>query len=328
MIFMEIGSFIELQFPNGKEFYKGNKNIIRLNSGRAAIWHAFRITGCERIWIPYYQCDSVRNFLLKKDVKIKFYYISDDFTPIDLFPEEDEAILLVNYYGVMSSTRMKELSRRYNHVIIDNSQAFFCKPLRKSLSVYSARKFIGAPDGAYVIGEDAEQYAGDYEQCFSSDTANFLLQRIEYGCEGKTYESRMVNEHRIDREDIKLMSKLTRTILDGTDYEFIRKKRRENFAFAQKIFGDINKLNPVKYYADDCVPMVYPLLIEDDSLLDKLLKSKHFQGHWWSYLLGEIPEDTIEYWISRYVIPITIDQRYGKTELEYIRKIIISNTEI
>lgn len=59
---------------------------------------------------------------------------------------------------------------------------------------------------------------------FSSDTANFLLQRIEYGCEGKTYESRMVNEHRIDREDIKLMSKLTRTILDGTDYEFIRKK--------------------------------------------------------------------------------------------------------
>ena len=328
MIFMEIGSFIELQFSNGKEFYKGNKNIIRLNSGRAAIWHAFRITGCERIWIPYYQCDSVRNFLLKKDVKIKFYYISDDFMPINLFPEEDEAILLVNYYGVMSSTRMKELSRKYDHVIIDNSQAFFCKPLRKSLSVYSARKFIGAPDGAYVIGEDAEQYAGDYEQCFSSDTANFLLQRIEYGCEGKTYESRMVNEHRIDREDIKLMSKLTRTILDGTDYEFIRKKRRENFAFAQKIFGDINKLNPVKYYADDCVPMVYPLLIEDDSLLDKLLKSKHFQGHWWSYLLGEIPEDTIEYWISRYVIPITIDQRYGKTELEYIRKIIISNTEI
>ena len=117
MIFMEIGSFIELQFSNGKEFYKGNKNIIRLNSGRAAIWHAFRITGCEKIWIPYYQCDSVRNFLLKKDVKIKFYYISDDFTPIDLFPEEDEAILLVNYYGVMSSTRMKALSRRYNHEI-------------------------------------------------------------------------------------------------------------------------------------------------------------------------------------------------------------------
>lgn len=51
----------------------------------------------------------------------------------------------------------------------------------------------------------------------------------------------------------------------------------------------------MKYYADDCVPVVYPALIEDDSLLDKLLKNKHFQGHWWSYLLGEIPEDTIEY---------------------------------
>ena len=84
----------------------------------------------------------------------------------------------------------------------------------------------------------------------------------------------------------------------------------------------------MKYYADDCVPMVYPLLIEDDGLLDNLLKNKHFQGHWWSYLLEEIPEDTIEYWISRYVIPITIDQRYGKTELEYIKKVIISSTGI
>ena len=59
---MEIGSFIEMQFPKGKELYKGEKNIARLNSGRAAIWHAFRVLGCEAIWIPYYQCDTVEIF--------------------------------------------------------------------------------------------------------------------------------------------------------------------------------------------------------------------------------------------------------------------------
>ncbi|MEG2720918.1 MAG: hypothetical protein RR914_06285 [Oscillospiraceae bacterium] len=76
------------------------------------------------------------------------------------------------------------------------------------------------------------------------------------------------------------------------------------------------------YYDETCVPMVYPLVVEDDALLQKLLDNKHFQGHWWSYLLNEMNENDFEYWLSRYIIPITIDQRYGKKELEFIRGIV------
>ena len=321
---MEIGSFIELQFPRGLEYYKGDENIIRLNSGRAAIWHAFRVTGCRAIWLPCYQCDTVRDFLKKKGVTIRYYHMDREFNPQDLRAEEDEAVLFVNYYGVMSRERMRSLAEGCFHAIIDNSQAFFCEPLPGCLNVYSARKFVGVPDGAYVIGENADQFSSEYEQCYSSDTASFLLQRIEYGCEGKTYESRMVNEHRIDSEDIMLMSKLTRTILDGTDYEHIRTKRRENYQYAHELFSGINRLDAMKYYAEDCVPMVYPLIVEDDGLIGRLLEKKHFQGHWWSYLLDEMPEDSAEYWISRYVIPITIDQRYGVDELDYIKNVVLS----
>lgn len=63
---MEMGSFLELQFQSGMEYYKGEVNIARLNTGRAAIWHAFRVLGCTCIWLPYYQCDSVREFLTRK----------------------------------------------------------------------------------------------------------------------------------------------------------------------------------------------------------------------------------------------------------------------
>ena len=55
------------------------------------------------------------------------------------------------------------------------------------------------------------------------------------------------------------------------------------------------RLDPLKYYSDDCVPMVYPFVLEDDDLLKKLLDKKHFQGHWWSYLLHEMAEDSFEY---------------------------------
>ena len=319
---MEIGSFIELQLPQGMEYYKGEKNIARLNNGRAAIWHAFRLTGCDSIWIPRYQCDTVRDFLKRKGADFKYYNTDKSFNPVDLNPKDNEAVLLVNYYGIMSFGRMSELAAKYKNAIIDNSQAFFAKPAEMCYNTYSARKFVGVPDGSYVIGENAGRFTDEYEQGYSSDTAGFLLERIEYGCEGRTYKSRSVNEHRVDTEDIKLMSPLTRKILDGTDYEFIIKKRKENFFYADKLFNGINKINPLMYYDETCVPMIYPLVVEDDGLLDRLLENKHFQGHWWSYLLDEVPADSFEYWISRYVIPITIDQRYGKEELDFIRSIV------
>ena len=299
---MEIGSFIELEFNKSGEYYSG-ENVIRLNSGRAGIFHAIRVLGCTSVWIPYYQCDTVRDFLLKKGIEVKYYHIDKSFTPIDLLPADDEAVIIVNYYGIMSYSRMESLASVYKNVIIDNSQSFFTKPVKKCMNVYSARKFVGVPDGAYVIGNGVNS-VNDYE-------------RIEYGCEGQTYAARCRNEERIDNSDILNMSELSKLILSSADYDSNRNKRIENFKIACEFFNRINKINPLIHYDDTCVPMVYPLVIENDNLLSYLLENKIFQGHWWDYILDEVNPDTFEYYISRYIIPITIDQRYGKNELEY-----------
>lgn len=319
---MEIGSFFELQFPKGMEWYKGCENIARLNTGRAAIWHAYRVTGAKKIWIPYYQCDSIREFLMEKNVEIHYYHIDKNFNPTDLFAGPEDAVLFVNYFGIMSSERMRILSISYKHAIIDNCQAFFCKPLENALNVYSCRKFFGVPDGAYVIGKDAHKFVQEYPQCYSSDTASFLLIRIEYGCEGKGYEARGFNEHRINNEDAMKMSILTHTIIDGTDYGYIHDKRRENFKIINELLCDINIIDPTRFYDNETVPMVYPLLVEEDECIQRLYEAKHFQGHWWSYICKEQPINSVEYWISRYIIPITIDQRYGRKEIEYLADVI------
>lgn len=323
---MEIGSFIELQFPAGRELYAGSAYrsmpIARLNSGKAALYHAFRVTGCRAIWLPVYLCDCAREFFQRKKVKVHYYHIDRNFEPLALAPAEHDAVLLVNYYGIMSEARMRQLAAKYQQVIIDNSQALFAAPLPDCQNVYSCRKFIGVPDGAYVIGKNADDFLDEYPQGYSSDTALFLLQRIEYGCEGKAYQSRTINENRVENEDIMKMSKLTRTILDGTDYQTIQTKRRENFQYADSLFRALNCLSPTKFLDAACVPMVYPFLAEDEDLLDILQAQKHFQGHWWSYLLPETSPDSAEHWLSKYIIPITIDQRYGKNELDFLFRIV------
>jgi len=317
----EIGSFLELNFLSGLEYYYGG-HIARLNAGRAAIYHALRILNVDVIYIPHYQCETVRDFLLKNGVKIKYYYCDREFTPLINNYNENTAILLVNYFGIMSYARMCSLASKYKNAIIDNSQAFFAPPIDGCMNVYSVRKFIGAPDGAYLIGSHANDYVEDYEQDYSSDSCLYLLQRIEYGCEGKSYENKKANDERIDNSNIKRMSKLTHAILDGTDYNFIKNKRKENFEIASLLFGNMNQINPKEFYDENCVPMVYPLVIEDDLTLPKLIKSKVFQGHWWNYILEEVHPDTFEYYLSKNMIPITIDQRYGEKEINYVFNLI------
>lgn len=321
---MEIGSFIELQLPKGREYYNSKEDCARLNTGRSAIVHAYKILGKETIWLPIYQCDSVRDALAEAGAKIRYYHIDSNFNPIDLPDSTDETVLFANYYGIMSHSRMSQLSAPFKNVIIDNCQAFFCKPVPEKLNVYSCRKFIGVPDGAYVIGRNANVGIDAYPQSYSSDTATFLFSRIEYGCEGKGYEMRKINEDRIDKEGILKMSKLTFSLLDATDYREIKLIRRFNFKYAHMLLSKINKIDPMMYYDNETIPMVYPLVVEDDKLIDRLFNAKHFQGHWWSYICDEQPKESFEHWLSRYVIPITIDQRYGKKELDYLAKVILA----
>ena len=203
-IFLILPSFLELQFNVGKEWHTESKyphlEVARLNSGRAAIYHAFQCLQCKNIYIPYYQCDTVRDFLKKKGVQVQYYSIDKDFTPLISSQEvgKEGVMLIVNYYGIMSSNRLKKLAALYDNVIIDNSQAFFAEPIDTCMNVYSARKFVGVPDGAYVIGKNALNGWGAYPQGYSSDTAAFLLQRHEYGWQNSRARSSVsaVTSHR------------------------------------------------------------------------------------------------------------------------------------
>ena len=313
----EMGSFIELEYPKGKEYYKGD-NVVRLNSGRTAIYHSIKSYNCKKVYLPIYQCETVKDFLIKKRIEIEFYTIDENFIPKMDTNEEDSCMIIVNYCGIFSTQYIKNIADKYKNVIIDNSQAFFSKPLENCLNVYSARKFFGVPDGAYVVGKPYLYSDDMYEDDHSSDTSLFLMQRIEYGCEGKAYASRTLNEERIDNSDIKNMSKFTRYLLDGIDYENVKKKRIENFNVVRSMLKEKNILDIDKYFDENCVPMVYPFMIENENLLDYLLENKHFQGNWWRYILDITSKNSMEYRLSKYMIPLTIDQRYTAEDVKIL----------
>ena len=314
---MEIGSFIELDIRKSGEYHGAENDILRLNSARAGIYHAVRLYDCKRIYMPWYQCPTVSDFLTRKGIEIEYYSIDKLFEPHGVNQKTDSAFLVVNYFGVLSEEKIKTIRNRFRNVIVDNSAAFYMPPLNGTICVYSARKFFGVPDGCYVAGENVHKFSDEYSVDYSSDTAAFLLKRIEHGSTA-VYVERMKNEARIDASDIKIMSGLSQSLLCGIDYKGIAQKRKVNFEYAHSLYKDINLIDPTQFLSSDNVPMVYPLVVEDRMLMEKLREKKIYTGRWWNSVLKNVPEDSFEAFLSSYMLPIPIDQRYSEKEIEYV----------
>jgi hypothetical protein len=258
-------------------------------------------------------------FLSRKGIGIQKYFINHQFEPQIDHIESEAAILIVNYFGILSNGFLSKILKKYDKVIIDNCPSFYSEPIEGGYSVYSTRKFFGVPDGCYVIGKDAGKFTEEYQQDHSSETSAFLLKRHEVGCNA-SYAERMKNEERIDASDILIMSVLTRTLLKGIDYEGIKKKRQENFKLACELYREINLIDPEIHIDENSTPMVYPLVIEDAKLVDRLREKQIYTGRWWKHVLNEVPENSFEAWMSKYMVPVPIDQRYGNRELEYVSR--------
>lgn len=319
---MEIGGYRELDLRTGLEYY-GGEHPARLNAGRCGIYHALRCLNCVHALLPYYQCETVREFLLKKGVRVDYYHIGDDLLPEIQNHAEDTAIVVVNYFGLISQTRLEQVVRENRNVIIDNTQGFYQANIPGAYSVYSPRKFFGVPDGCYVVGAGAERFLEEYEQDYSAETASFLLRRIETGGNAN-YAQYQESEHRLETSDIRRMSKLTRALLDNIDYTSIGKKRQENYEYAARRFAEVNQLSPRLLAREEGqIPMVYPLVIRREELRSILKENHVFVGQWWKYLL-ESPDITeFERELSRYLLPIQIDQRYGAEEIDYTAELIM-----
>lgn len=319
---MEVGGYRELDLRQGYEYYRGTKDIARLNAGRCGIYHALRIMGCNRILIPCYECSTVWRFMDRKKVEVSFYHIDEKFLPAVQNHDESTAFLVVNYFGLMKRDDIERITENNRNVIIDNTQAFFEEPVAGAYNVYSPRKFVGVPDGCYVIGKSAENLCGDYEQDSSADTALFLLSRIESGG-NRNYPAYLENEDRVDNSNVMKMSLLTQRLLDNIDYESVKDKRRKNYRYARSIFDEINDIDKYVLESDGTsVPMVYPLIIENKELRRAFKGNNIFVGQWWKYIVDWDKPSEWEKYLSEYLFPVQIDQRYGTKEIDYERRVV------
>lgn len=307
-----IGGYFSLELPKGEEYHK---DAIRLNTGRNCLEYILKARGYKKVYLPYYTCEVVLEPLKKLGVSYEFYHIDINFEISDSFTlKANEALLYVNYYGLKQRYVEQLAEKTGEQLIIDNTQAFYAKPIAGIDTFYTCRKFFGVPDGAYLYTNkllDAE-----FERDQSFEYFMFLTKRIDLGAEAGYDDFRNLSKHVVG-QPIKRMSKLTQRMMQGIDYARIAEQRRANYQLLNNALGKSNTLSlPLE---EDAVPMVYPYLAPVMGLREKLIENKVFVARYWPNVLEWTTKDDIEYLLAYQAQPLPIDQRYG---FENMRRII------
>lgn len=318
----EYGGCLPLELNLQKEYYE-EKNcseykILKLNCARSALLYLMEAKQIKEIYIPHYICKTVIDALVSRNIKIYYYYLDDDFLPKSLQLDDNQYLLWVNYFGI-NSFKIKILEKKYKNLIVDSTQAFFSKPIGNVDFIYSCRKFFGVPDGAYLIGKEINNINLNNDSSYKK--IEFLAKNIEYGS-NESYSLYLENEDIFASNRILKMSILTEMLLKTVNYENIKNKRTKNFQYLHSKLKDINELKNLELFSDD-VPLIYPLLISNNDLRQYLLDNKIYISCWWKYLLEKMPEKSLEYKFSKFLLPLPIDQRYNEEDMDKVAMTIL-----
>lgn len=313
-----IGGYFELELGKGSHYHNG---AIRLNTARNCFEYILLSRCYRKVYIPYYTCEVMLEPLRKYHIEYTYYSINEQLEPdiCDLpVLKNNEAFLYTNYYGLKQ--KMAEiLAKMYGkHLIVDNSQAFYAPRITGIDTFYSARKFFGVADGAYLwtdmIIDDS------FEQDESWSRMLHLLKRIDDGANAGYSDFRRSDES-LNNQPIKRMSRLTEKILSNIDYSHSGLQRRANYMYLHATLSKSNLLDiPL---SDSAVPMVYPYWNTDISLRHRLIENKIFVATYWANVQKWCNKEQLENRLANEIIPLPIDQRYTIREMDRILKIII-----
>lgn len=313
----EIGGYFELELEDRGGFI--HDTGILLNTGRNALELILRHLPCRsKVYIPNYTCEVVLEPFEKLGIQYSFYSVDSQLEISDeLILGEKEYLLYTNYFGVKDSY-VRYLANQYpGKVIVDNAQALFMEPT--GMCFYSPRKFVGIPDGGVAYLNDTVDIT-TFEQDYSFDRCSHLLKRVDMNA-GVGYADFKYNSTSLKGQPIKQMSNLTKALLRSIDFENIKKLRRENFVALHSVLGSTNKLKLNEVDAFAC-PMVYPYMTDDTNLRQRLINNKVFVATYWPNVGEWCDSESNEFKLSKTIIPLPIDQRYRREDIETILKMI------
>jgi len=318
-----------MAYGNQASPFAGSPISYFLNA-RCAVYAVCRSVKPGIAWLPSYLCGAILDPIRNLNLPIRYYHAGPNLQTVtadwigDVRP--GDLVLLIHYFGFPNTTFPADLLRSRGAVIIeDASQGLFVKQQypESVCIVYSPRKFFGVPDGGLMTSHcnyklDPEVLESPPTEWWKRALAVTQMRR-EFDLLGG--ESAWFPLFRHVEEDFPLgpyrSSDLARVLIEtGTDYQLIKKTRRENYLALLELLKEFALFPELD---TETVPLGFPVCV-DDRLRDKVLEFLHGQRiyppvHW--RIEGIVPEEYREsHSLSRRILTLICDQRYAICDME------------
>ena len=299
-----IGGYFELELPHFPEIHS---EAIALNSGRFCLEYILRCRNYKKVYVPYFTCDSAIEPIVKLGILYEFYHIDKNYRIVeDINLLENEALMYTNYWGLHDDYCWKLVSKYKKQLILDYTQAFFSRPIDGIDTFYSCRKFFGVPDGGYLYTDAIADFELEKDESYTR--MDSLVKRIDLSPEAGYDDFHRTSKVFHDLP-IRRMSNFTKRMMQGIDYGSVAQCRLDNYNVLCKHLGG-RQLN----YGE--VPMIFPFESEQgQELRKKLIENKVFVAKYWPNVDEWAEEDSTERWMANHILPLPIDQRYDKEDM-------------
>ena len=149
------------------------------------------------------------------------------------------------------------------------------------------------------------------EEDVSKDRMEHVLGRYEITA-SEFYGKYVENEESYYDLPVRAMSKLTRNILGAVDYEFVKRRREENFSYLHERLSEKNGISVNMVEGS----FAYPFYVKGGMEIKKALAGKgiYVPSLWPSAMeFGGLAKD-----YSENILPLPCDQRYSVDEMKII----------
>lgn len=328
-----------------------NKNIVFDGASSAIrfIIEYLKIEKDEYVLLPSYLCPTIIENFNKNKINVVFYNINIDLSiDLDNLAKKVQeinikAIYIINYFGIYYNknilTYLEKLKENGIIIIEDSVQALPINLNEEFIGdfVFNSLRKFAAVDGSILINDKDINISYDR---FKVNNKYFEL--IHKARQEKTlFINGIINSEEtflnlFDQAEIEYQKNNEISILPPEDkkklltidYEYIYKKRKENFIYLHenlKNNKDIKIITDIRIL-EKFIPIGFSILINSRNMIRKELFSKRiFCPVLWDLSNEKFVDNFKESkYISEHILTIPIDQRYCVDDYEEIVKVLKS----
>lgn len=297
-------------------------------NARSALRHILTSLQPARLWLPAYSCADILQAALGLKLPILFFPASPGLHPETGFLRNalkaHDAVLGINYFGRPADAAWRRLVQDRPDVVWveDCAQsaetgAAHCSGLR----IFSPRKILGVADGGLLVDTDGVLPAPVLRTGSSALLRHpYLLRRSDPADrDNETWFRAFQRAEAAMTISDCAMTTLSTTALQRIELASITEPRIRNYAILNEGLAQFALFSePTPVWA----PLGFPMRSDRaGALCAKLAEHRIYAPRHWQTLATPKPP-TIEHDLSRHILTLPCDQRYGESDMERVVRVV------